>query len=176
MTHTKKTIPVARALDGAAGPPKLDRHDDQADEPEDEEHKRPDHDNGRQQPPRRNEPEDEAHEEDGHGPDGYELRLDLDKGREHADNAGRGQQHDEDPEIELQRRPVTTELPLSVDPRPLFIAAAWRDLVFGLCVCARARVCSRGGWERRAGRPAGESLAQRGHPGGLGHVRTRASS
>ncbi|KAH0599080.1 hypothetical protein MHUMG1_03195 [Metarhizium humberi] len=114
-----KHLQVAGALDRAARPPKLNRHDNQADKPQDEEHKGPDHDNGRQQPAGRNEPEDEAHEKDGHGSNGYkvgkvpvaaaewiQLRLDLDKGRKHADDARCRQQHDEDPEIELQRRPV----------------------------------------------------------------------
>lgn len=141
-----KHLQVAGALDRAARPPKLNRHDNQADKPQDEEHKGADHDNGRQQPAGRNEPEDEAHEKDGHGSNGYkvgkvpvaaaewvskesaaeasetilkkkrlynvprygqiQLRLDLDKGRKHADDARCRQQHDEDPEIELQRRPV----------------------------------------------------------------------
>lgn len=68
-----KHLQVAGALDRAARPPKLNRHDNQADKPQDEEHKGADHDNGRQQPTGRNEPEDEAHEKDGHGSNGYKV-------------------------------------------------------------------------------------------------------
>ncbi|KAK4094159.1 hypothetical protein Purlil1_1650 [Purpureocillium lilacinum] len=57
-------LQVAVALHRAVGPPQLHRHHHQPDEPHDEEHKRPDHDNGRQQAPVGDEPEYPRDEQD----------------------------------------------------------------------------------------------------------------
>ncbi|KND86814.1 hypothetical protein TOPH_08567 [Tolypocladium ophioglossoides CBS 100239] len=91
-----KDLQVAVALHRPVGPPQLQGHDDEPDEPHDEEHKRADHDNGGKEAPVVDEPEYAAAVEDPETADG----------REDADDARRGEQHDEDPKVELPPRPV----------------------------------------------------------------------
>lgn len=54
---------IAETLNRPRRSEEFNRHDDQPDEPQHKEHKRPNHDNGGQQPPLGNEPEDDGDED-----------------------------------------------------------------------------------------------------------------
>lgn len=68
-----KHLDVAHVLNPAR-PPNLDRHDNEADEPHNEEHKGTDHDNRRQKSSIGDQPEDAADEDDGERGNGDEVR------------------------------------------------------------------------------------------------------
>lgn len=118
---------VTTAVDIACWPPELDARNDKTNEPEDEKYERPENDDPREQRHLRDEIQYDADEDDAEAANRHPVRkvpgnpelqllLDRDEVRKDPQDGRAGHQHDQQPEIQLYRRPPVSS---RVDPHYL---------------------------------------------------------
>ncbi|KGQ03003.1 hypothetical protein BBAD15_g11784 [Beauveria bassiana D1-5] len=123
-----KHLHVAHALH-AARAPERDAARHQSNHPQHKQRERANENDARQQPPVPQEPHDNEQKRQRHGGDGdvvrevprhgqAQLRLHLQKGGKDAEDARRGEQHDEEPDADRPARPVVRP---NVDDAPMVV-------------------------------------------------------